>query len=257
MCIRDSIIREGRRKKAIRAVLADSDLIPADADGEWFAARRDERTVVKLRSKALGHLLSSRELARVLYSFASHRGYIDHGKSDNEDDAGKVKKALAANHAALADGGCATFGQYLAGQPRSRNRAGDYSFTTDIDMTVDEVRTIFARQRELGSEIATEALEERYIAELTWLTDTSKRDMSTYLKVGFCTYLGAPHRRGATSVSYTHLRQSTPCTTSGRSRTCCTTSRFPRSWSTGPSRCGSSAPAGSCSPTSASRTTTT
>lgn len=205
--VRRNIIREGRRKKAIRAVLADSDLIPADADGEWFAARRDERTVVRLRSKALGHLLSSRELARVLYSFASHRGYIDHGKSDNEDDAGKVKKALAANHAALADGGCATFGQYLAGQPRSRNRAGDYSFTTDIDMTVDEVRTIFARQRELGSEIATEALEERYIAELTWLTDTSKRDMSTYLKVGFCTYLGAPHRRGATStISFEMVR---------------------------------------------------
>lgn len=205
--VRRNIIREGRRKKAIRAVLADSDLIPADADGEWFAARRDERTVVKLRSKALGHLLSSRELARVLYSFASHRGYIDHGKSDNEDDAGKVKKALAANHAALADGGCATFGQYLAGQPRSRNRAGDYSFTTDIDMTVDEVRTIFARQRELGSKIATEALEERYIAELTWLTDTSKRDMSTYLKVGFCTYRGAPYRRGAVStISFEMVR---------------------------------------------------
>lgn len=188
-------------------MLADFGLIPADARGEWFAARRDERTVVKLRSKALEYPLNSRELARVLYSFASHRGYIDHGKSDKDDDAGKVKKALAANHAALADGGCETFGQYLARQPRSRNRAGDYSYTADIGMTVDEVRTIFARQRELGSEIATEALEERYIAELTWLTDTSKRDMSTYLKVGFCTYRGAPYRRGATStISFEMVR---------------------------------------------------
>ena len=205
--VRRNIMREGRRKKAIRAVLADFGLIPADARGEWFAARRDERTVVKLRSKALEYPLNSRELARVLYSFASHRGYIDHGKSDKDDDAGKVKKALAANHAALADGGCETFGQYLARQPRSRNRAGDYSYTADIGMTVDEVRTIFARQRELGSEIATEALEERYIAELTWLTDTSKRDMSTYLKVGFCTYRGAPHRRGATStISFEMVR---------------------------------------------------
>ena len=74
-------------------------------------------------------------------------------------------------------------------------------------MTVDEVRTIFARQRELGSEIASKALEERYIAELTWLTDTSKRDRSTYLKVGFCTYLGAPYRRGATStISFEMVR---------------------------------------------------
>ena len=205
--VRRNIMREGWRKKAIRAVLADFGLIPADAGGEWFAARRDERTVVKLRSKALEYPLNSRELARVLYSFASHRGYIDHGKSDKDDDAGKVKKALAANHVTLADGGCETFGQYLAGQPRSRNRAGDYSFTADIGMTVDEVRTIFARQRELGSEIATEALEERYIAELTWLTDTSKRDMSTYLKVGFCTYRGAPYRRGATStISFEMVR---------------------------------------------------
>lgn len=205
--VRRNIMREGRRKKAIRAALSDFGLIPADAGGEWFAARRDERTVVRLRSKALEYLLNSREFARVLYSFASHRGYIDHGKSDKDDDAGKVKKALAANHAALAEGGCKTFGQYLAGQPRSRNRAGDYSYTADIDMTVDEVRTIFARQRELGSEIATEALEERYIAELTWLTDTSKRDMSTYLKVGLCTYLGAPYRRGATStISFEMVR---------------------------------------------------
>lgn len=205
--VRRNIMREGRRKKAIRAVLADAGLIPADAGGEWFSARRDERTVVKLRAKALQYPLNSRELARVLYSFASHRGYIDHGKSDTDDDAGKVKKALAANRAALADGGCETFGQYLAGQPRSRNRAGDYSYTADISMTVDEVRTIFARQRELGSEVATEALEERYIAELTWLTDTSKRDMSTYLKVGFCTYRGAPYRRGAMStISFEMVR---------------------------------------------------
>ena len=205
--VRRNIMREGRRKKAIRAVLADFGLIPADAGGEWFSARRDERTVVRVRSKALGYLLNPRELARVLYSFASHRGYIDHGKSDKEDDTGKVKKALAANRAELADGGCETFGQYLAAQPRSRNRAGDYSYTADIGMTVDEVRTIFARQRELGSEIASEALEDRYIAELTWLTDTSKRDMSTYLKVGFCTYRGAPYRRGATStISFEMVR---------------------------------------------------
>ena len=205
--VRRNIMREGRRKKAIRAVLAEFGLIPADAGGEWFGARRDERTVVMLRSKGLGHLLNSRELARVLYAFASHRGYIDHGKSDKDDDAGKVKKALAANRAALSDGDCETFGQYLAGQPRSRNRAGDYSYTADIDMTIDEVRTIFARQRELGSEIATEALEERYIAELTWLTDTSGRDMSTYLKVGFCTYRGAPYRRGpASAISFEMVR---------------------------------------------------
>lgn len=205
--VRRNIMREGRRKKAIRAVLADAGLIPADAGGEWFSARRDERTVVKVRAKALKYPLNSRELARVLYSFASHRGYIDHGKSDKEDDAGKVKKALAANHAALAVGECETFGQYLSGQPRSRNRAGDYSYTADIGMTVDEVRTIFARQREFGSEIATEALEERYIAELTWLTDTSKRDMSTYLEVGFCTYRGAPYRRGAMStISFAMVR---------------------------------------------------
>ena len=118
--VRRNIMREGRRKKAIRAALSDFGLIPADAGGEWFAARRDERTVVRLRSKALEYLLNSREFARVLYSFASHRGYIDHGKSDKDDDAGKVKKALAANHAALAEGGCKTFGQSLAGQPRSR-----------------------------------------------------------------------------------------------------------------------------------------
>lgn len=37
--VRRNIMREGRRKKAIRAVLAEFGLIPADAGGEWFGAR--------------------------------------------------------------------------------------------------------------------------------------------------------------------------------------------------------------------------
>lgn len=70
----------------------------------------------------------------------------------------------------------------------------------DIEMVTDEVHTIFRHQRDLGSDIATEELEGEYLSALRWLTDTSARDKKIYSRVGYCTYLGAPEKRAASSL---------------------------------------------------------
>lgn len=193
---RRNIARRAARKKHIREILMAHGVIPEGADAEWFSVRKGERDNIQLRVKGLTEVLSNRELARVLYAFVSRRGYIDHGKADNDKDAGKVKKALKANAEIMEANGYETFAQYLITQTKIRNRQNDYSHTIDIDMVVDEVHAIFRHQRELGNELAAESLEGEYLAALRWLTEPTKRDRIIYSKVGYCTYLGEPVKRG-------------------------------------------------------------
>lgn len=196
---RRNIARRAARKKHISKILMAHGVIPEGAPSEWFSVRKGEQDNIQLRVKGLSEILSSRELARVLYGFASRRGYIDHGKADNDKDAGKVKKALKANAEIMEANGYETFAQYLITQPKIRNRQDDYIHCVDIGMVVDEVQAIFRHQRELGNGLATESLEGEYLAALRWLTDTTKRDRFIYSKVGYCTYFGEPIKRGPKS----------------------------------------------------------
>lgn len=78
--VRRTTKRRKNRKKTVRDIEKKYSLIPDDADGQWFAIRKDEPDVLHLRGKALLYKLNGRELARILYAFAGRRGYIDHGK---------------------------------------------------------------------------------------------------------------------------------------------------------------------------------
>ena len=198
--VRRTTKRRKNRKKVVRDIEKKYVLIPDDADGQWFAIRKDEPDVLHLRGKALLYKLNARELARILYAFAGRRGYIDYGKGTTDDDSGKVKKALSENRKILDENGYETIAQYLLKQPTSRNREGDYRYMVDIEMVTDEIHTIFRHQRDLGSDIATEELEGEYLSALRWLTDTSARDEKIYGRVGYCTYLGAPEKRAASSL---------------------------------------------------------
>lgn len=56
----------------------------------------------KLRAKALEHKLEPSEFARVILHIAKHRGYDNkHAKDTNDDDSGKVKKAISENKAEM------------------------------------------------------------------------------------------------------------------------------------------------------------
>ena len=196
---RRNIARRAARKKHIREILMAHGVIPEGATAEWFSVRKGDQDNIQLRVKGLREILSGRELARILYGFASRRGYIDHGKADNDKDACKVKKALKENAEIMEANDYETFAQYLITQPRIRNRQDDYAHCVDVGMVVDEVHTIFRHQRELGNNLATESLEGEYLAALRWLTDTTKRDRIIYSKVGYCTYLGQPVKRAPKS----------------------------------------------------------
>lgn len=138
------------------------------------------KDVYQLRYEALDRKLKDEELAQVLLHIAKHRGFRSTRKAELAEDkeGGQVLKATSENKKRMEDHGYRTVGEmmYLDEDFRAacpwvergyvltpRNKAGNYRHTILRAMLVEEVHAIFAAQRELGNEKATEALEEKYL----------------------------------------------------------------------------------------------
>lgn len=104
-------LRTKMRMKHCLDLLAKAELVPPDADRNWFQSRPGDRPVLKLRARGLDVLLDDREFAQVLYVLCRRRGYIPHGEGrlNQTDDAEgrKVLKAIRENTKALESGNVA------------------------------------------------------------------------------------------------------------------------------------------------------
>lgn len=183
----------------------EAHLMPEDADKTWFQPRKGEMDILELRKRGLDELISPRDLARVLYSLAGRRGYIPHGEgsitsADVEDDDKKVLAAIKANAEAMTSQDYRTVGEMLfetgggKGKAKSRNKGGDYSLCVTNAQIVDEVRALFAAQRQHGSKVATSEFEARYIENLTWEKVSADHDERVYGQVGSCLYFPSEKR---------------------------------------------------------------
>lgn len=136
--------------------------------------------VYQLRYEALDRKLKDEELAQVLLHIAKHRGFRSTRKAEMTEDkeGGQVLKATNENKQRMEEHGYRTVGEmmYLDEDFRvscpwvergyiltPRNKAGNYRHTVLRAMLVEEVHAIFAAQRELGNEKATEELEKKYL----------------------------------------------------------------------------------------------
>lgn len=201
---RNNLRTKNRLKNCLR-ILKDAGLVPEDADKSWLQFRKKDKPIVKLRAVGLDRLLNDRELAQVLYSLCSHRGYIPHGegRSGETDDAEgkKVLSAIKQNTREMAREGYRTVGEVLYARGRSRNRGGNYDLCVYNSQIQEEVRAIFASQRSLGNAKATEELEKRCIECLTSEKSSSDHDRKTYEVVGSCIYFPNLKRAASADIS--------------------------------------------------------
>lgn len=139
---RRNIDRTQARLKHCLEVLEKYDVIPQDATKEFFHTTKGDKQPLKLRVEGLDRLLTNREWALVLYSLCKRRGYIPHGEGsqDKSSEGGKVLSALAANKEAFAETSCRTVGEWLAQQPQSRNRGGNYDKCVTHAQLIEETR---------------------------------------------------------------------------------------------------------------------
>ncbi|MCI7505301.1 MAG: type II CRISPR RNA-guided endonuclease Cas9 [Coriobacteriaceae bacterium] len=199
--VRRNTKRTRDRQKHCLRILISHGLVPEGSDAGWLQSKKGDKPIIKLRKLALKRRLSKREFAQILYSISAHRGYIPHGEGDVDVEGKKVKKAIESNALQMSECGAQTIGQFLALQPRSRNRSGDYSLCVSNQQLIDEVCMIFARQKEFGSGFAADCLLGEYLECMTWEKDTKDRDARIYGTVGMCTYFPDEKRAARACLS--------------------------------------------------------
>ena len=136
-----------------------------------------DKDVYTLRAEGLDRRLTQAEWARVLLHLAQRRGYRSNSTAEaaKDQETGALKTALSANQVLMEAKGYRTAGEMFCldekfqtlgpdGQiwRRTRNKAGDYSFTVTRDMVEAEAHALFASQRQHGGSYASETMESRY-----------------------------------------------------------------------------------------------
>lgn len=170
--------RRKHRLDRIKWLLQQEGLIEIDSFMErYYSGNLPD--VYRLRYEALDRKLTDEEFAQILIHIAKHRGFKSTRKSETTDkEVGQILKATSANQELMLKKNYRTVGEMLycdvsfklecpwteSGYILAvRNRPEDYRHTILRDMLAEEVKVIFARQREFGNEKATEELEQRYL----------------------------------------------------------------------------------------------
>ena len=140
-----------------------------------YETGKETKSPYGLRALALEQKLDSKDLARVILHIAKHRGYGNkHAKDADDDESGKVKKAIKENEKILLEKGYQSAGQYLYNEffekPRDfdveqkssnntrgtqefrnvRNKAESYARCLNQSELQKELGLIFTKQREFG-----------------------------------------------------------------------------------------------------------
>ena len=170
--------RRRHRKERIRLLLEQEGLMSRKEQMELFKNSGFDEPVYALRAAALDRPLTEKEAVRLLIHYAQRRGYKSNSKSEEAKDKenGKVKTAIAENHARMDAGQYRTVGEMLWKDPEFhgfdeygteilhvRNSPDDYKLTVTREMLRDEIITVFQCQRQLHASWATEELEEKYL----------------------------------------------------------------------------------------------
>ena len=188
----------------------------------------------KLRFEALNRKLEPLELARVILHIAKHRGYGNkHAKDSNDNDSGKVKKAISQNADIMSQKGYKSVGEYLYKEfyqqkrdlseksPKNafatqefqnvRNKKDNYARCVAQSELKRELELIFEKQKSLGWKFSEQKYqifdENRKIKEADFESAVMEvaflqRPLKSFAdKVGKCTFFENEPRAPKDSLS--------------------------------------------------------
>ncbi|MFA6076073.1 MAG: type II CRISPR RNA-guided endonuclease Cas9 [Negativicutes bacterium] len=161
--LRRRLRRRSHRMKRLVHLFERRGLI-TEAQFEDFFARKFILTPYDLRSVALERLVSAEEWLRIIYHVTKHRGFKSNRKSETASgEGGEIRKNIERNQAELKAQGYRTIGEMLSKDVRfadnKRNKAGSYLNTIARVMQEDELKILFAMQRQFGNLFADEKFE--------------------------------------------------------------------------------------------------
>lgn len=174
---RRRIRRKRHRKERLKELFQTTGLISRKELDILLSTSNFAKDVYTLRAEGLDRALNQEEWARVLLHLSQRRGYHSNSTAaeNGDKESGTLKKAIAENQERMKANGYRTVGEMFAQDKifkmtgpdgkawrKTRNTAGDYSFTVTRTMVKDEVQTLFQIQREMGNPFAVASLEEQY-----------------------------------------------------------------------------------------------
>lgn len=212
--VRRTIARRADRMKQVRRLLIANKVLPPDyhcMKNEW-RLRHEQSTPWQWRLDALTRVLPNWEWAVILMHYAKRRGFKSARKGDiaAKGSKGGTLDSTRANHEALAS--YQTVAQMFENDSRftdivegndkisrevklKRNKDGNYkSMVLRADL-VEEIRAVFAAQREQGSPYASVASESEYLSIL----NEQKPMQNPIALLGDCPFL--PREKRTTSFA--------------------------------------------------------
>ena len=174
---RRRIRRRRHRKERIKALLVKCEVITEEQLESLFFNSGFEKDVYTLRAEGLDRALNSEEWVRVLLHLTQRRGYQSNSTAEaaKDENTGVLRQVLLSNQSLMEEHRYRTVGEMFCKDAKfqvtgpdgkiwrkTRNSAGDYSFTVTRDMIRKEVTALFQSQREFGNPFAKEAFETAY-----------------------------------------------------------------------------------------------
>ena len=161
--------RKAQKLRAVKRLLIKNKIITQDELDNLFIGNRGQKDVWELRREALYKELNNKELSRIMIHLAKHRGYFSNRKSEAPSDSeGKaVLSGIGHNKKVLSESKYLTVGEYISTKSKKRNgkdSEGKLNYENSVarSMLIDEINSIFKKQKDFGSKLVNDEFLETY-----------------------------------------------------------------------------------------------
>lgn len=157
--------RHKHRLERIRFLICNEGILTQSELDELYS--KPVSDIYQLRCNALDKPVDNTEFARIMINLAQRRGFKSNRKIDTKSkENGALLSAIDENKKRMAESGYRTVGEMLfkdeAYANFKRNKGENYLNTVSRDMIEDEIKQIFAAQRNFGMDFASEKIEKAY-----------------------------------------------------------------------------------------------
>lgn len=160
--------RHRHRNERIRNLIVSSGLLNQEQLDRLFDGHLED--IYRLRVRALDEKMNAEEFARILIHLSQRRGFRSNRKEGTSAQEGQLLKAVNENVRCMEEKGYRTVGEMFLRDEKfavcKRNKGENYLATVTRKLIEEEVKMIFASQRDRGVSFATEELEAAYLTIL-------------------------------------------------------------------------------------------
>lgn len=194
--------RKVYRIKRVHDLILKRNILSKDELDNLFT-NNDVISVWEAREKGLNEKLSKEEWAKILINLCKRRGFKSNRKNEaNNNEAGQILTSINNNVANMKEANARTVGEYIYNNAISsgdkyaalRNKFGEYNMCVSRNMIIEEIHSLFEKQRKFNNEFATDEIEDAYLGIFNSQRPYSKFEDLEKL-VGFCTFEKKKYRR--------------------------------------------------------------